>query len=118
MHMRRVLAVGLAAAGMTAAAVLVPATANAATTSGSCDPVHIANSAGRFDGWSCKDDDGTAVGGQLRDTNPGGGCVVLAVTFVNDGLKTTRPACYGQRFPIWVGQASSYDVISIDVIPQ
>ena len=36
------------------------------------------------------------------------------MTFVHDGTLTTQPVCYG-AWPTWTGEASDYDVISIEV---
>ncbi len=115
MRIKRSIAVGVAALGLAVAATAVLAPGEASASTGSCVPVTVSNSAGKFTGWQCQDSTGTSVGGQLKDTNSGDGkCVVLAVTFVHDGTLTTQPACFG-GWPTWTGEASSYDVISIEV---
>jgi hypothetical protein len=113
--MRKVLALGLATAGVAAAiGALTPGAAQAAE--GECVDVNIANAVGKFDGWQCQDSSGTAVGGQLRDTKLDGLCVVVEVEFT-DGVRQTQEACDGQRWPRWVGTSSSYQgVLSIDVV--
>lgn len=116
MRIKRSIAVGVAALGLGVAATTILAPGAASAASGSCVPVTVSNAAGSFTGWQCQDSTGTAVGGQLKDTNSSDGkCVVLAVTFVHDGTLTTRPACFG-GFPMWTGEASSYAVISIEVL--
>jgi hypothetical protein len=115
MRIKRTIAAGVAALGFGVGSVAVLAPAEASASTGSCVPVSVSNSAGKFTGWKCQDSTGTSVGGQLKDTNSGDGkCVVLAVTFVHDGTLSTQPACYGP-WPTWTGEASSYDVISIEV---
>lgn len=114
--MRRAITLGLVSAGLTVAVGAFAPTAAQADDDGFCEEVHITNSVGRFDGWHCEDDSGTAVGGQLRDTRRDGKCVVLEVEFL-DGVRQSREACDGQRWPMWVGQASDErGVLSIDVV--
>lgn len=113
--MRRLIALAFTVAGLAAAGVLVASPAQAAD--GSCAEVRITTTDGRFEGWQCEDESGTAIGGRMFDTKTDGRCVALAVVFTVDGLQVSNQACEGVWWPQYVGVASSHHgVDSIDII--